>query len=508
MSESTLAYAGSGGSDNLPPAQNGPQAAQYPSQYPSGGSTPNAAPAGTVAPDWVQQAAERNSHITPEVAQEQAKAETAKTLLEFQREANRQDELKLEQEKEKTKREEIKQGKQAQPKPSNPNNIITRTAATMADITTARTDFLVEPYLPRASVVGFYGRGETAKSSTIAKMAADISRFASTLWISSEENTDKILARHLKGIRLEGRDAHGNELFASMGQPCTMYVVEAVVTSTDKDGRAMTSDFNIYEHLEASIIKTKTDLENVPPQYQPAKPIRLIVIDTAVALTTWERQAGPTSDEGVKKLMAYLRYIAEKHDVTIAVIGHSNKGKHEHFSDSVMGARAWVDSPRVSFIHHKHMQLENHIIVRTAKSNEIPHMAEIFSVHMVHELHQLMDGPKAGLMKVWPRTRVWGAQEAEDLWDELTAKPKNEDEFSSGSHKESLVDKVRMNVVELVHSQGEPVTREMVHARLGRDVSRREWTKVDDQLRVAAFQFKVNVTTVPPHNTIAYVKVT
>lgn len=52
MSESTLPPIGSGGSDNLQAAQTGPQAAQHPSQYPSGGSTTNAAPAGTAARAW------------------------------------------------------------------------------------------------------------------------------------------------------------------------------------------------------------------------------------------------------------------------------------------------------------------------------------------------------------------------------------------------------------------------------------------------------------------------
>lgn len=92
----------------------------------------------------------------------------------------------------------MEQGKPAQPKPSDSNIIVTE-FATMDDTYIVKTNFLVEPYLPRASVVGFYGRGEPAKSSLIATMCAYISHFASTLWISSEEYKAKIRARHVKG---------------------------------------------------------------------------------------------------------------------------------------------------------------------------------------------------------------------------------------------------------------------------------------------------------------------
>lgn len=474
----SIGQGSSGDSENLQAAQPPLQPQQAPSQYPSGGNGANAAPAPTHVPAWVQHVAERAPHLTPEVARAEAQAEHMKALAEAQREATRQEELKLEQEKEKTKREEVKQGKPAQPKPSDPNNIVTE-FATMADTYIAKTDFLVEPYLPRASVVGFYGRGETAKSSLIATMSAYISHFASTLWISSEENEAKIRARHVKGVTLE------DGAYVPAGLPYTLQVVKTVVRSTDAQGRALTTDFNTYEHLEAAIIKAKTALENVPLEHQPAKPLRLVVIDTAVALTTWERQAGANSDEGVKRLMSFLRAVAEHHDVTIALIGHSNKGKHEHFADSVMGATAWVNSPRISFIHAKSMQVEGHVIVRVAKSNEIPHMAEIFSVHMVQELHQFADGPKAGLMKVFPRSRVWGAQQAEELWDEVTAKPKDEDDsFGSGQKPSSAVENaVQMIVETLMTTAATELTRADVEQRLNdagkSKPDRHRWLKVD-----------------------------
>ncbi len=475
----SVGQAVSDGSENLqaalPPLQHG----QHAGQGGNGGQHANVAPAPAQPPAWLQQAAERNPHLTPELAQEQAKAETAKALVEVQREATRHKELELQI-------EEIKQGKQAQPKPSDPNNIVTR-FATMADTNIAKTEFLLEPYLPRASVVGFYGRGETAKSSLLATLAAQISDRCSTLWITCEENETKVRARHLKGIQLQD----GN--YASAGAEYTISTFEAVVKSRDAQGRAQTSSFNTYEHLEATIVKVKTDLENLPAEI--AKPLRLVVIDTAVALTTWGKGENSNDDAGVKRLLAYLRYVAEKHDVTIALIGHSNKGKHEHFADSVMGATAWVNSPRISFLHAKHMQLENHIIVRVAKSNEIPHMAQIFSVHMVHELHQFMDGPKAGLMKVWPLTRVWGAQQAADLWDEVTRKAVEEDDDTPAAQNGRIttVQRVIEKLMDLVCAAepGVLVTRDDVQAAMGKPILRKHWVKVDDTLLQFSNQYRV-----------------
>lgn len=416
----------------------------------------------------------------PEIAKLELQVSYGKALHDMSVEARKQEELKLKQEEKRTEREELKRGKRAAPRLVDPNNIVTE-FATMADTYIARTEFLVEPYLPRASVVGFFGRGETAKSSFVATMAASISGFASTLWISSEEADAKIKARHVKGI------PQGDAPPAAVGLEYTLQVIKAVVTSTDANGRPLTTDFNIYDHLEPAIIKARTALQNIPPEHQPAKPLLFVVIDTAVALTTWDRHAGPNSDEGVKHLMAFLRAVAERQGVTIAVVGHSNKGKHDHFADSVMGATAWVNSPRISFIHAKSMQVEGQVIVRVAKSNEIPHMAEILEVHMVHELHQFADGPKAALMKVLPVQRVWGAQQAEELWDEVTAKPKDEDGdgFRDGRTATAVENAIQVIVETLMTTSTTELTRKDVEERLGsKKIDRHRWLQVDAHMAV------------------------
>src|SRR3546814_14038510 len=52
------------------------------------------------------------------------------------------------------------------------------------------------------------------------------------------------------------------------------------------------------------------------------------------------------------------------------------------------------------------------------------------------------------------------------LFEAATRKP--DEDGNGGGHRASLVDDVLMAVVEMVHTSGEPITRDMVHARLDR----------------------------------------
>ena len=78
-------------------------------------------------------------------------------------------------------------------------------------------DYLIDPWLPRATVIGCYGRGEAGKSSWTAQACAIVSNQVSTLWISSEENPSHIRQRHL----------------SCGGQVNTLAVLEAVPTKID-----------------------------------------------------------------------------------------------------------------------------------------------------------------------------------------------------------------------------------------------------------------------------------
>lgn len=411
----------------------------------------------------------------------EANARQAAEIAEYQREATKTEEARLKVAEKQLEAEQVRKGAQTKLPPQADPNTIKLKVARMSDVTTEikKPLFLYEPYLLADSVVGFYGKGSSGKSSLLATFAAEIGHFASTLWISTEEDETDVLDRYMRGI--PAVDDYGQPYMASVGHDAALQVFQAVVTKTDKDGRATESMFNVYEHLEPAIIMANSNVMNLTHQ----KPVKLVVLDTIVALTTWDRQAGPNSDEGVKKLMAFLRGVAERRNVTIAVVGHANKGKHDHFADSVMGAVAWTTSPRLSFMHAKDRTTDGQIIVRLAKSNKVQEFAQLFGVHMVQQQAQIADGPAAGLFKVKPLGRVWGSQKAEELWNEVTTPPKEEGdgEGFSGRKRETVVDAALEFIYDRFANHGATeVTRQEVDEHLrqkGKNIDGHRWLRVD-----------------------------
>ena len=370
------------------------------------------------------------------------------------------------------------------PKQADPNSIELEFAMA-TDIETVRLDYLLHPYLPEKCVVGFYGRGSSAKSSFVSSMAAHISGSASTLWVSVEELTDWIKVRHIK----------------SGGAEASLQVVKAVAVKMDQHGHTVGSTFNVYEHLEPSIIAAKTRLLNLPSDR--AKPLKLVVLDTAVGLTTWTASAGPSSDEGVKKLMAFLQGLAETHGLTIAVIGHLNKGKHDHVADMVAGSTAWTNSPRLSFIHSSDYREEYAYVIRVAKTNLVWFGAP-YKTAAVHTLYKAEEEgvPDSVLVKVEPGGIVWGKEGADELWQEATTPPKGDDGEAGGftdKRKRTVADIVRDKLVEMVHAgQDQFITRQQVECQLPEvKVNRAQWAKVDMELRQWQFVHRVEVTTGP-----------
>lgn len=210
----------------------------------------------------------------------------------------------------KAKTAELKNGVSIPP-PMAPMDAITMEVAMSSDTATVALNYLVDPFLPSRCLVGFFGRGSTAKSSFLATMSADISDVASTLWISVEELNEWIRVRHIQMGGVEG----------------TLFVVTAAPQKADAQGRTIGSSIDVYEHLEPAIQKAKLGADTM---YIPPRPLKLVVLDTVVGLTGWRKGESPNDDASVKKLLAYLQGVAERYDVTIAVIGHSNKGKHEY----------------------------------------------------------------------------------------------------------------------------------------------------------------------------------
>lgn len=375
------------------------------------------------------------------------------------------------------------------PPPMAPMDAITMEVAMSSDTATVDLNYLVDPFLPGRGVVGFFGRGSTAKSSFVATLGAQISGEASTLWISVEEPNDWIRVRH---IRIGGDEG-------------TLFVVTAVANKSDTHGRVTGSNFDVYEHLETAIQKAKRGADTM---YIPPRPLKLVVLDTAVGLTGWRKGESPNDDASVKKLLGYLQALAERYDVTIAVIGHSNKGKHEYFADTVAGASAWTNSPRLSFVHARDIREEHACVMRVAKTNLTTRFTTLYSTEPVHTLHRRSEGADSVLVRVNIGLTVWGEDESMEVFEDATRKPKEDgDGEGGGGKKETLVSKVIGVLVEAVYRTGQPVTREQVHELMGREISRREWQKVDERLKLAQFQYRVVIET-GPQNKALYQKQT
>jgi hypothetical protein len=273
--------------------------------------------------------------------------------------------------------------------------------AMSSDTATVSLQFLVDPFLPSRCVVGFFGRGSTAKSSLVATLAAQVSGEASTLWISVEEPNDWIRVRHMKIGGDEG----------------TLFVVTAVANKSDTQGRVTGSNFDVYEHLETAIQKAKRGADTM---YIPPRPLKLVVLDTAVGLTGWRKGESPNDDASVKKLLAYLQALAERYDVTIAFIGHANKAKHDYFADTVAGASAWTNSPRLSFVHARDIREEHANVMRVAKSNLTTRFTTLYNTEPVHTLHHRAEGANSVLVRVNIGLTVWGE---DGLWRCLRTRP-------------------------------------------------------------------------------------
>jgi hypothetical protein len=99
----------------------------------------------------------------------------------------------------------------------------------------------------------------------------------------------------------------------------------------------------------------------------------------------------------VKKLLGYLQALAERHNLTIVAIGHANKGKHDHFADTVMGASAWTNSPRLSFFHAADVRENFAYVMRVAKTNFDP-FGLPYGTKPVHTLYERAIGPDTVLV--------------------------------------------------------------------------------------------------------------
>ncbi len=351
--------------------------------------------------------------------------------------------------------------------PTKPEDIILEVAVSTDTITELR--YLVEPYLPENQVVGFYGKGETAKSSFVASMAAYIAPHSSTLWISVEEDPAWIKVRHVK----------------AGGGDRTLYVFRAIETKLDTYGKPVASNFNIYEHLEPTIIAAKAQTVATSRYFpdQRERPLRLVVLDTAVALTTWGKGEKSTDDASVKRLMAHLDLLCRTHGVTIAVIGHFNKGKHDNIADMVSGAGSWTTSVRQAFGHFADRREEYSFVIATAKSSLTGKFGATYKTMPVHVLAHRADGSDSVLCAVQPGPIEWGQDNMLDLVAAATAT--DDDDHNSGAAfnpKHQRYGAVVEMVAQLVNDGNPNVTRRLVSDMLNAKIEGRHWQKVEAAL--------------------------
>src|SRR6185295_1328467 len=110
--------------------------------------------------------------------------------------------------------------------------------------------------------------------------------------------------------------------------------------------------------------------------------------------------------------------LAEKHDLTIAFIQHANKGKHDHFADTVAGASAWTNSPRLSFVHATDRRTEHTYVMRVAKSNLTQPFGMTYETTPVHTLYERTEGNDSVLCRVTPGPVIWGDTDSMDMFDD------------------------------------------------------------------------------------------
>jgi hypothetical protein len=329
-------------------------------------------------------------------------------------------------------------------------------------------EYLNDPWLPRATVIGCYGRGEAGKSSWVAQICASVSHLVSTLWITSEERQDHILQRH--------ESCHGH--------PGTLAVIEAMPTKLDpKTKKPIATSFNIFEHMEPAIVAFQQD-----HMRRQDRPLGVVVLDAVVALVTWEKGTNANDDGGVKKLIAHLFTLSERYGVTFVMLGHLNKGANkDHMADAVTGAAAWTNSVRLAYMFVKNLESENYEgFIRTVKSNTGVPFGATYRTVPVYTLRQRPDGHHDVLCGV---VMVGGTVYGEIALREMMA---TEDDDRYLSQREEKRQKVQAIVDQTLRevAGGQTTTRKAVEVKLGDKMPRRYWTAAEAKLNEHGVQWE------------------
>lgn len=249
-------------------------------------------------------------------------------------------------------------------------------------------EFLVAPWIPLAQVIGMYGQGQTAKSTLCATIAAQVSNESSTLWATCEEPAAWVVKRH---------EAMG-------GEKNTIYVWQSL---KGKDGKLQTNTFDIFKMLEGAIVDASA---KAMQREGGARPLRFVVLDTAVGLHTWGKGESSNNDGPVKKLMAHLLMLSTKYRISIVAIGHGNKTLTLNPAHMVSGSGSWTTSTRTAYMLANKGSGEYEGVICSIKHSNGPQIAQNYRTVPVLTLMSADDQAKAPQL---PTTLYEGETEAD-----------------------------------------------------------------------------------------------
>lgn len=325
-------------------------------------------------------------------------------------------------------------------------------------------EHLIDPWVPKRTVVGFYGRGESGKSTFASSLCASASNQVSTFWISSEEDLNHVAVRHTH----------------SGGEPNTLITLPASPTKYDKQtGKVTATTFDVYSHLDTAI----RDFPKVPG-YRQDRPLGIVVLDAINALVTWGKGENANDDASVKRLLGHILTLALNHNLTIIIIGHVNKNTNkEHGADAVTGSAAWTNSLRRAFMFYKDVASDDYEgFVRSAKGNTGTPFASSYKTVPVYTLLKRQNGMDEVLCRVELTSEiVWGERNIAKLLND------SDDEDPTRDKRVKREGRVTLYAIHVAKAIREgATTRDAISAALPKEVGpiyAKYWAKVDRLLQ-------------------------
>jgi hypothetical protein len=254
-------------------------------------------------------------------------------------------------------------------------------------------------------------------------------------------------------------------------------VPEVVPTVFDPVTKKVTAtSFNVYDHMEPAIEAFKAH-----PESRPDRPLGIVVLDAVVALVTWGKGEKPNDDASVKRLIANLVKLSERHGITFIILGHLNKGTHkENIADAVTGSAAWTNSVRLAYMFVKDLESQTFEgFVRTVKQNTGTHFGATYKTVPRYILRQRPDGKNDVLCGVELVSEiVWGELGLREMMQ-----TEDEDAFLNKVEKKTeIVDKLVERTLAQLQASG-TTSRKAVEATFGFEkISRRHWAAADKVL--------------------------